>query len=167
MYVACIYDPRSLTLMHVCMMHISMILDHNHMYPWCMMHVSMILDPDTCMYDVHMFNACVYDAYMYINDPWSWYMYPWCMYLWSLILDPDTCVYDVRMYDAYIWPWFIYLWLGYPERDRVAEEEGLGQGYYEVWIYLFICLSLLVLEKFQLPPLEAVFLFENNIETFA
>ena len=29
MYVACIYDPRSLTLMHVCMMHISMILDPN------------------------------------------------------------------------------------------------------------------------------------------
>ena len=38
--VGCIYDPRSLTLMHV-----------------CMMHVSMILDPDSCVYDT------------YINDP--------------------------------------------------------------------------------------------------
>ena len=39
MYVACIYDPRSLTLMNV-----------------CMMHIFMILDPDACLYD-----ACVYD----------------------------------------------------------------------------------------------------------
>ena len=42
MYVACIYDPRSLTLMHV-----------------CMMHIPMILDPDTCVYDVRMFNTYI------------------------------------------------------------------------------------------------------------
>ena len=33
MYVACIYDPRPLTLMHICMMHISMILDPNEYLP--------------------------------------------------------------------------------------------------------------------------------------
>ena len=42
---ACIYDafiyvPRSLTMMHVCMMHISMILD---------------LDPEACVYDAANF----------------------------------------------------------------------------------------------------------------
>ena len=42
MYDAYICDPWSLTLMHV-----------------CMMHVSTILDPD----------SCVYDAFIY--DPWS------------------------------------------------------------------------------------------------
>ena len=50
---ACIYDafiyvPRSLTMMHVCMMHISMILD---------------LDPETCVY-----GACVYDAANFVLD---------------------------------------------------------------------------------------------------
>ena len=42
--VTCLYDafinvPRSLTLMHVCMMHISLILDLDSeacMYVWCM-----------------------------------------------------------------------------------------------------------------------------------
>ena len=38
MYVACIYDPRSLTLILVRMMHI-------HIY------ISKNLDPDPCMYD--------------------------------------------------------------------------------------------------------------------
>ena len=61
MYVACIYDPRSLTLMHV-----------------CMMHIPMILDPDACVYD-----ACMKDAY--IHDPW-----PWCMYLWCGIFSGPT-----------------------------------------------------------------------------
>ena len=39
MYDAFIYVPRSLTMMHVCMMHISMILDLHPeacMYVWCM-----------------------------------------------------------------------------------------------------------------------------------
>ena len=39
MYDAFIYVPRSLTMMHVCMMHISMILDLDSeacMYVWCM-----------------------------------------------------------------------------------------------------------------------------------
>ena len=44
MYVACIYDPRSLTLIHV-----------------CMMDISMILDPDPCLYDAYIYDpdACV------------------------------------------------------------------------------------------------------------
>ena len=44
MYVACIYDPRSLTLMHV-----------------CMMHIPMILDPDACVYDAGMKDAYIHD----------------------------------------------------------------------------------------------------------
>ena len=27
----------------------------------CMMHISLILDPDTCVYDEHMNDACIYD----------------------------------------------------------------------------------------------------------
>ena len=45
MYDAYIYVPRSLTLMHVCMMHISMILKH------------------ACMY-----GACIYDAANFVTD---------------------------------------------------------------------------------------------------
>ena len=43
MYVACIYDPRSLTLIHVRMMHI-------HIY------ISKNLDPDPCMYDAYIYD---------------------------------------------------------------------------------------------------------------
>ena len=50
MYDAYIYVPRSLTLMHVCMMHISMILD---------------LDPEACMY---VYGACIYDAANFVTD---------------------------------------------------------------------------------------------------
>ena len=49
---AYIYVPQSSTMMHMCMMHISMILD---------------LDPETCVYvacmvRVCMMCVCVYDA---------------------------------------------------------------------------------------------------------
>ena len=44
MYVACIYDPRSLTLIHV-----------------CMMHIPMILDPDSCVYGAGMNDAYMHD----------------------------------------------------------------------------------------------------------
>ena len=52
MYVACIYDPGSLTLMHV-----------------CMMRIPMTLDPDVCMYDelMHVCIICMYVWYIY--DP--------------------------------------------------------------------------------------------------
>ena len=56
MYDAYIYVPRSLTLMHVCMMYIFLILRHvtmMHIAHICMMHLSMILDPDACMYDAY------------------------------------------------------------------------------------------------------------------
>ena len=45
---AYIYVPQSLTMMHVCMMHISMILD---------------LDPEACVY-----GACVYDAANFVPN---------------------------------------------------------------------------------------------------
>ena len=48
MYDAFIYVPRSLTMMHVCMMHISMILD---------------LDPKAYMYV-----ACIYDAANFVTN---------------------------------------------------------------------------------------------------
>ena len=59
MYDASIYVPRSLTILHVCMMHISMILDPWlwSMCVWCTYLWSSILDPDACVY-------------------------VWCMYLW-------------------------------------------------------------------------------------
>ena len=53
-------------------MHIFLILAMMHI---CKMHLSMILHPDTCMYDAYIYvpqsltlkHACVYDAYIY--DP--------------------------------------------------------------------------------------------------
>ena len=100
-YDAHIYDPRSLTLMHVCMMHISMILDLHPeacMYVWCMylwcgkfcsgptneqgdsrsrmhvciMHIHMLLDHYAYVHD-----ALMYDAY--IHDPWYLTMLHVCM----------------------------------------------------------------------------------------
>ena len=64
MYVACIYDPRSLTLMHVYMMHVFMM----HVF---MMHISMIIDYDACVY-----------------DPRSLTLMHVCMMHISMILDP-------------------------------------------------------------------------------
>ena len=84
-YDAFINVPRSLTLMHVCMMHISMILDLDSdafMYVsfLTVMFVCMcdaqILDPDTCDHDAHTYYAlihdpdtCVYDAFIMFLDP--------------------------------------------------------------------------------------------------
>ena len=71
MYDACIFGLRSLTLIHV-----------------CVMHTSIIRDPDTCVYD-----ACIHDAaYLSSMDkPWLWCIYTWCMYarciyIYSLII---------------------------------------------------------------------------------
>ena len=71
MYDAYIYDPRSLTLMHVCMthkfmMHISMTLVpdvcmmHKCKMHECMMHISTILVPDVCMMHKCMMHNCTY-----------------------------------------------------------------------------------------------------------
>ena len=63
MYVAYIYDPRSLTLMLVCMMHISMIPDPNeHLHDACIhdANIYMILDTDACVYDVGMSDAYIH-----------------------------------------------------------------------------------------------------------
>ena len=60
MYNAYIYDPQSMTPMHVSMMHQSMIIDPQSltlmyllsMIDICLMHISMllVLDPDACLY---------------------------------------------------------------------------------------------------------------------
>ena len=63
------------------------------------MHLSMILDPDTCMYD----------AYIYVPDPWLWCMCVWCTYLRSSILDSDACVYDAHIYDTGPWSWSMHV----------------------------------------------------------
>ena len=72
MYDAFINVPRSLTLMHMCMMHISMILDLD---PEACMYVSFltlmfvcmcdayVLDPDTCDHDAHTYYAFIHDPY--------------------------------------------------------------------------------------------------------
>ena len=58
---ACIFGLRSLTLIHV-----------------CVMHTSIIRDPDTCVYD-----ACIHDAaYLScMSKPWLWCIYTLCMYV--------------------------------------------------------------------------------------
>ena len=117
-YILCIYPwplilihafinfPRSLTLMHVCMIHISMVLDLDsyvcvydvYIYgfgPWSWsMHVCIILDPDVCM---HVRCIC----------SWSWYMWPWCTYL-SLFLIHACMMHlstflDPRLWCMYVW----------------------------------------------------------------
>ena len=52
MYDAFINFPQSLTLMHVCMIHISMVLDLDSYVCVCMMHISIVLDldPEACMF---------------------------------------------------------------------------------------------------------------------
>ena len=71
MYDAYIIDPESGFLIQVAMMHI------------CMMHLSMMLDPDTCMYD----------AYIYV--PRSLILIHACMMHKAMILalDPEACMY--------------------------------------------------------------------------
>ena len=44
------------------------------------MHISMIIDPDACVYDAHMYIACIYDPQ-------------------SLTLVPYACMYDAYIYD--------------------------------------------------------------------
>ena len=53
----------------------------------CMMHLSMILDPDTCMYDAHIY------------DPPSLTLMHVCMMHISMILVPDPeCMMHVTMH---------------------------------------------------------------------
>ena len=106
-YDACIYNHRYLTLMRV-----------------CMMHISMILDPDACMHDA------------YIYDPWSeclcvWLTYVWCMYLWSSILDPDAC-----MYDAYLWS-LILMHVRMMHISMILDPDACvyDEHMYDPWIY--------------------------------
>ena len=90
MHVWCIINvPRSLTLIHVCMMPISIVLD---------------LDPEACIYVwfLTLVYVCMCDAYI---CSWSLHMWPWCTYLsfkcmmhLSRMLDPDTSMYDAYIY---------------------------------------------------------------------
>ena len=62
MYVACIYDPRSLTLVQICMMHISVILDPNkYLYDACIYDATIYMILDPCVYDADMNGAYIHD----------------------------------------------------------------------------------------------------------
>ena len=61
----------------------------------CMMHLSMILDPDSCMYD----------AYIYV--PRSLTLMHVCMMHISMILK-HACMYGACIYDAYVHDAFMY-----------------------------------------------------------
>ena len=70
-------------------MHISILIQLTTMHI-CMMHLSMILEPD----------ACIYDAFIYV--PRSLTMMHVCMMHISMILDldPEACAYGACVYDA-------------------------------------------------------------------
>ena len=51
------------------------------------MHISMIIDPDACVYDAHIYIACIYDSQSLTLVPYA-YMYD------ANILDPlSQCMY--------------------------------------------------------------------------
>ena len=78
MYDAFINFPRSSTLMHV-----------------CMMHTSIILDPDTFVYD-----ACIYDAANLSFDPDTYiYLMHVCTMHIHMLLDHDAYVHDAYICD--------------------------------------------------------------------
>ena len=101
---------RDLTMMHICMMHLSMMLDPDtcmydaYIYPdtrdltmmhICMMHLSMMFDP-VCMMHISM-----------VLNPWLW-----CMYVW--------CIYDSWIYDA--------IFFGDERTDERTNGRTNGQG---------------------------------------
>ena len=90
MYDAYIHDPWDLTMLHVCVMHISMIRQFGHGRADGRTNG----DPDTRMYD-----ACIHDAAylscMYKPRLWCIYtlcMYVLCIYICSLIMYA-RCIY--------------------------------------------------------------------------
>ena len=85
---AYIYVPQSLTMMHVCMMHISMILD---------------LDPETCVYVACMVRVCMMCVCMMqmFLDLHIYFMHV-CMMHIHMFLDHYAYVLDALVYDAYI-----------------------------------------------------------------
>ena len=104
--------------MYVCVMRRS--TDSWCMYLWslilmhvCMRHVSMILDLDECGYAADLYDASRYDAFRYDSC-----MYDACIYdPWSLIIDPDAYMYDAYIYDPWSWcmcVWRRYEWCIYP-----------------------------------------------------
>ena len=91
-YDAHIYDPRSLILIHACMMHLSMFLDPwlYCMCVWCTYLWSSIPDSDLCVYDAHIYDprslilmhVCMMHISMILDLDLEACMYVWCMYLW-------------------------------------------------------------------------------------
>ena len=70
--------------MHASMMHVFM------------MDMSTILDPDACVYDAHMYVACIY-------NPRSLTLMHVCMMHISMILDPNECLPDACIHNANIY----------------------------------------------------------------
>ena len=60
------------------------------------MHISMIIDHDACVYDAHMYVACIY-------DPRSLTLMHVCMMHISMILDPNECLPDACIHNANIY----------------------------------------------------------------
>ena len=97
-YVWCIY-PWCLILIHACMMHISMFLDHWSWYMrvWCTKQWS---------WPLILKRVCMHDASMYDSGPWSW-MYDACnnasfSRICVYMMLPDACMHDAYIY--YSWP---------------------------------------------------------------
>ena len=112
MYDVYIDDPWDLTMLHVCVMHISMMRQFCHgrtegrtngdpdTRVLCMMHVFMMwhichactnLDSDAyihyaCMYYAYTYApwSCMHDAYIYA--PWSLYICQLCINVWCIHL---------------------------------------------------------------------------------
>jgi len=65
----------------------------------CMMHLSMMLDPDACMNDTYIYvprsstlmHVCMMHIFLILIRVAMLHI---CMMHLSMILDPDTCLYD-------------------------------------------------------------------------
>ena len=94
MYDAYIYVPRSLILIHMCIMHIEMILG---------------LDPEMCLYV-----WCIYDSgpWSWMYDAWNNASFPWFVYIWCF-LNHICVMHRCMMHIAQIYIWFCYVYMLY------------------------------------------------------
>ena len=114
MYDAYIYVPRSLTLMHVCMMHIFLIL----ICAWCInvCDPRSLTLPHACMMRQILFRTngptdkvilgvwCAIHMFLILIHVTM--MHTPIMHL-SMTLDPDTFMYDASRMHVF---WYIYIW---------------------------------------------------------
>ena len=129
-YDAHIYDPRSLILIHACMMHISLTF---YPWPWCMyvwcIHLLSLILTHVCT-----MHACMMHLPMFL-DPWLWCMCVWCIYLWSLIVI-HACIYVPwsLIHACMMHEWFMHLWCGtFRWRTNGRTNKAiLGVGY-QLW----------------------------------